>query len=299
MLERRNTVNGRAYKDDPTILGFDLLNELRCSSYEARLGRRAGRKRGTAAPQRACALRQADRSLHLLIASCLSSLQAPLTAALRVSPATTDLSCRPAGAGVHRLGDEMGAGDGTVSGTQHCTPPPRPNATWLLLAACLPPWPPLSQRLEAPTTRQQAAPYCRHFKSLDQRHLLTLGSEGFWGERDAMRSLNPGMPVSGEGLPLVGERLGSWGPPSDRGGGDGGAGPAVACHRKGSCTCALQCCRAMLCGMPPPGSRLSGPPHAPFLADWASKAGQDWIANHALPQIDFASFHIWSDNWGK
>lgn len=38
VLERRNTVSGRAYKDDPTILGFNLLNELRCSSYEAREG---------------------------------------------------------------------------------------------------------------------------------------------------------------------------------------------------------------------------------------------------------------------
>lgn len=119
VLERRNTVNGRAYKDDPTILGFDLLNELRCSSYEV--------------------------------------------------PECTDVVTK-----------------------------------WVLEMA-------------------------QHFKSLDQRHLLTLGSEGFWGERDAMRSLNPGMPVS----------------------------------------------------------------------DWASKAGQDWIANHALPQIDFASFHIWSDNWGN
>lgn len=55
VLERRSTVSGRAYKDDPTILGFDLLNELRCSSYEARggggeagVGGRAGA--GTAAP---------------------------------------------------------------------------------------------------------------------------------------------------------------------------------------------------------------------------------------------------------
>ncbi|KAL4422049.1 hypothetical protein ABPG77_004865 [Micractinium sp. CCAP 211/92] len=119
VLERRNTVSGRAYKDDPTILGFNLLNELRCSSYEV--------------------------------------------------PGCTDLVTK-----------------------------------WVLEMA-------------------------QHFKSLDQRHLLTVGSEGFWGERDAMRSLNPGMPVS----------------------------------------------------------------------DWASKAGQDWIANHALPQIDFAAYHIWSDNWAN
>lgn len=39
-----------------------------------------------------------------------------------------------------------------------------------------------------------------HFKSLDQAHLLTVGSEGFWGERDSMRDNNPGAPASG-GLP--------------------------------------------------------------------------------------------------
>jgi hypothetical protein len=32
-------------------------------------------------------------------------------------------------------------------------------------------------------------------------------------------------------------------------------------------------------------------------ADWASKAGQDFIGNHALPMIDFASVHQWPDNW--
>ncbi|PRW56573.1 mannan endo-1,4-beta-mannosidase 2-like [Chlorella sorokiniana] len=31
-----------------------------------------------------------------------------------------------------------------------------------------------------------------HFKSLDQQHLLTVGSEGFWGERDAFKDVNPG-----------------------------------------------------------------------------------------------------------
>ena len=41
VLERRNTLTGRLYRDDPTILAFDLLNELRCSSYEASRERRA------------------------------------------------------------------------------------------------------------------------------------------------------------------------------------------------------------------------------------------------------------------
>ena len=30
---------------------------------------------------------------------------------------------------------------------------------------------------------------------------------------------------------------------------------------------------------------------------WASLTGQDFIANHASPSIDFAAAHIWPDNW--
>lgn len=30
---------------------------------------------------------------------------------------------------------------------------------------------------------------------------------------------------------------------------------------------------------------------------WASLTGQDFIANHASPAIDFAAAHIWPDNW--
>lgn len=36
----------------------------------------------------------------------------------------------------------------------------------------------------------------QHFKSLDQQHPVTVGGEGFWGERDAFRQFNPGMPAS-------------------------------------------------------------------------------------------------------
>ena len=31
---------------------------------------------------------------------------------------------------------------------------------------------------------------------------------------------------------------------------------------------------------------------------WASTTGQDFIANHAVPEIDFAVAHLWPDNWG-
>lgn len=34
ILERRNTITGRLYRSDPTIMAFDLLNEPRCSAYE-------------------------------------------------------------------------------------------------------------------------------------------------------------------------------------------------------------------------------------------------------------------------
>ena len=36
VLLRRNSVTGRAYRDDPTLLAFNLINEPRCSGYEVR-----------------------------------------------------------------------------------------------------------------------------------------------------------------------------------------------------------------------------------------------------------------------
>ena len=34
-LLRRNSVNGRTYKDDPTIFSWGLLNEPRCETWKA------------------------------------------------------------------------------------------------------------------------------------------------------------------------------------------------------------------------------------------------------------------------
>lgn len=31
---------------------------------------------------------------------------------------------------------------------------------------------------------------------------------------------------------------------------------------------------------------------------WAATTGQDFLANHAVPEIDFAVAHLWPDNWG-
>lgn len=124
----------------------------------------------------------------------------PADIALHVSLLRLPPPC--AGAGLHRPGDEVGAGDGAVSG----------GGTWLG-APCMrnverDAVAPAGGATNGPGHRFQCMSACsplrppgRHFKSLDQRHLLTVGSEGFWGERDAMRSLNPGVPVSGESCP--------------------------------------------------------------------------------------------------
>ena len=32
-------------------------------------------------------------------------------------------------------------------------------------------------------------------------------------------------------------------------------------------------------------------------ATWPSQEGQDFIADHASPSIDFATIHSWIDNW--
>lgn len=46
VLERRNSVTGRQYRSDPTILAYDLLNEPRCSAYEVRRRMRGEREAG-------------------------------------------------------------------------------------------------------------------------------------------------------------------------------------------------------------------------------------------------------------
>lgn len=32
---------------------------------------------------------------------------------------------------------------------------------------------------------------------------------------------------------------------------------------------------------------------------WCLATGQDFLPNHVAPGIDYASFHMWSDNWGR
>ena len=49
-LLRRNTVNGRLYRDDPTIMAWGLLNEPRCEAWKARP--RPGRRGRSPRPAR-------------------------------------------------------------------------------------------------------------------------------------------------------------------------------------------------------------------------------------------------------
>lgn len=115
ILERRNAVNGRLYLEDPTILGWSLINEPRCETWK--------------------------------VANCVSYLQKWL--------------------------EEMAA----------------------------------------------------YVKSIDSRHLLTIGEEGFFAANSPRVAANP--------------------------------------------------------------------------ADWAPLMGQNFSGNHMIPEIDFATVHVWPDNWNK
>lgn len=33
--------------------------------------------------------------------------------------------------------------------------------------------------------------------------------------------------------------------------------------------------------------------------NWAKYMGQDWVGNHLSPNIDFATIHVWPDNWER
>lgn len=115
IIERRNAVNGRLYRDDPTILGWSLINEPRCETWK--------------------------------VANCVMYLQKWL--------------------------EEMAA----------------------------------------------------YVKSIDSRHLLTIGEEGFFAANSPKVAANP--------------------------------------------------------------------------ADWAPLMGQNFSGNHMIPEIDFATVHVWPDNWNK
>ena len=44
---------------------------------------------------------------------------------------------------------------------------------------------------------------------------------------------------------------------------------------------------------PGAGQRRTGISSSP----WASQEGQDFLTNNVVPDIDFATTHIWMDNW--
>lgn len=36
IIQRRNVINGRIYRDDPTIMAWSLINEPRCETWKVR-----------------------------------------------------------------------------------------------------------------------------------------------------------------------------------------------------------------------------------------------------------------------
>ena len=42
---------------------------------------------------------------------------------------------------------------------------------------------------------------------------------------------------------------------------------------------------------------LDNPIYQPAGTNWARDDGQDFLADHSSPYIDFATFHSWIDNW--
>lgn len=42
---------------------------------------------------------------------------------------------------------------------------------------------------------------------------------------------------------------------------------------------------------------LDNPIYQPDGSNWATTQGQDFLADHSSPDIDFATFHCWIDNW--
>lgn len=56
-------------------------------------------------------------------------------------------------------------------------------------------------------------------------------------------------------------------------------------------TCMVPACRVYL--NPAAGERRTGISSSP----WAAQEGQDFLTNNVVPSIDFATVHIWMDNW--
>lgn len=145
-----------------------------------------------------------------------------------------------------------------------------------------------------------------HVKSLDQNHLVTVGMEGArelgWRPEECVGGVEKGGLAIGEhgsfdacgGCFLQRAPRGSASRSLRLGGGPAG-GPSARTPRS-----------LPIPGVPPShhagfwgtnDKMKANNPGGPQGLDWASKAGQDFIAQHVISVIDFATIHIWPDNW--
>lgn len=128
---------------------------------------------------------------------------------------------------------------------------------------------------------------------------------GFWGERDSFKDVNPGAPSSGGPWRLPAALMLCLLCPA-------AVAPAAVLPAPAACfawwrlhggayplssSAPFTRHPSLGCTAPKPPCSDPHPPALPCPADWAAKAGQDFVANNNLPLIDFAAVHLWPTNW--
>ena len=257
---RKNTVNGRLYKEDPTIFYWDLMNEPRWCARALR-----------AEMLVACLRRRPALLVFLHLKSCRTPLSAFINVlsitrhslCMRRAPGASKClssrgSCAPSAAarradhrclgaqhGVRVRAAAVGGGDERVHEGHRPQPPGHPGRGGLLLHHL--------RAVRCPLTPSRVPHAARNASSVRGHLSTSMRTERYLIPKQAS--------FLGKSVCLVGWRV---------------------------CIVAR---RVFL--NPGAGKRRTGISSSP----WAAQEGQDFLANHVVPSIDLVTTHIWADNW--
>ena len=238
-LTRKNSANGRLYKDDPTIMAWGLLNEPRCETWKAR----------------AVACQDSCQAASPHAASTHAHL--PLPASLPPCRCGAEPCSRLQVAAQHEASSLVDV---------------RPHV----------------QVPECPANyRAWVEEMANYVKRLDPQHLVTIGEEGFFGPERPEAAHNPqvrGPPRAPVLKTAAARKPVQWFSASD------------APDRE---LLLLQALR-VTCRM---GEVCAGGVMTVCMLgrgqEWGGQIGQDFVPDHMPASIDFATIHVWPDNWQR
>lgn len=128
-----------------------------------------------------------------------------------------------------------------------------------------------------------------HLKSVDPNHLVTTGEEGaapacLW--LSGKGAVHAPLVDSGLRLPAVMMSPLTGPPPSGCPALPAPRAPAPSVHATNTCAGFFDESSSFVAADPTDGNK------------WGPRSGQDFVANHDSPNIDYTVIHMWPDNWG-